>query len=113
MTSGPIVQKESTSSPGQGALSIYQQRLWVLEQLHPRNPAHNVSCALRLTGQLDVEKFGRAWREVVQQYKILRTEFHAVEGGLEPVVVTSFSPEVSALDLEGVSPAERTVRLSQ
>jgi amino acid adenylation domain-containing protein len=114
MTSGPIVQKEATSSPGQGGLSISQQRLWVLERLHPRNPAHNVWCALRLTGTLDVEKFGRAWREVVQQYEILRTKFHSVEGVPLPVALTSFSPELSVRDLESASPAaEREVRLTE
>jgi len=64
----------------QGRLSVSQQRLWILERLHPRNPTHNVSCGVRLIGLLDAENFGRAWREVVQPHEILRTEFHAVEG---------------------------------
>jgi len=113
MRSGPVAQQDKPSSPGHGALSISQQRLWVLEHLHRRNPAHDVSRGLRLTGPLDTREFGRAWREVVQQYEILRTEFHAVEGVPHPVVVTSFSPELSAGDWEGVPPEERAARLSQ
>jgi len=113
MRSGPVAQQDKPSSPGHGALSISQQRLWVLEHLHRRNPAHDVSRGLRLTGPLDTREFGRAWREVVQQYEILRTEFHAVEGVPHPVVVTSFSPELSAGDWEGVTPEERAARLSQ
>jgi len=113
MKSDPVAHQDGTPSPGRGALSTSQRRLWVLEQLHHRNPAHNVSCGLRLTGPLDTEKFGRSWRDVAQQYEILRTEFLAVEGVPQPVVVTPFSPELIALDLEGVSPEEREVRLAQ
>ena len=113
MSSDPAARQDQTSSPGHGVLSFSQQRLWVLEQLHPRNPAHNVSRGLRLTGPLEVEKLAGAWREVVQQYEILRTEFHAVEGVPQPVVVTSFSPQLSALGWEGVSSEEREARLSQ
>jgi amino acid adenylation domain-containing protein len=98
---------------GQGALSTSQQRLWVLEQLHPRNPAQNVSSGLRLTGALDTERFGRAWRQVVEQHEILRTEFHAGEGVPQPVVVHSISTQLNAVGLEGVSPEERGTRLSQ
>lgn len=113
MRSGPVAQQDKRSLPGHGALSISQQRLWVLEHLHPRNPAHDVSCGLQLTGPLDTRKFGRARREVVQGYEILRTEFHAVEGVPHPVEVTSFSPELSAGDWEGVPPEECAASLSQ
>src|SRR5258708_18629206 len=101
MKSGPLVENEAISSPGQSGLSLPQRRLWVLERLHPRNPAHNASYALRLSGPLDVEKLGRAWREVVQQYEVLRTEFHVVEGVPQPVVVATFSQPLRAVDLEG------------
>ena len=113
MRSGPVAQQDGTSSPGQDALSASQQRLWVLERLHPRNPAHNVFCGLRLTGQLDTQRFGHSWLEIVQQYDILRTVFHAVEGIPQPVVLRSCSPLLITLDLEGISPKEREHRLSQ
>ena len=113
MRSDPIAQQDEASPPDRGALSVSQQRLWVLEQIHPCNPAHNVSCSVRLTGPLDAEKFGCAWREVVQQHEILRTEFHAVEGVPQPVVLASLSPVFSVVDMEGVLPEEREARLSQ
>jgi amino acid adenylation domain-containing protein len=112
MRSGPVAQEDGIPSPGQNAPSISQQRLWVLERLHPRNPAHNISCGLRLTGPLDAQEFGRAWREVVQPCEILRTEFHAVEGIPQTVVVSSV-PQLSHLDLESVPPEERETTLSQ
>lgn len=112
MRSGPVAHEDGIPSPGQHALSISQQRLWVLERLHPRNPAHNISCGLRLTGPLDAQEFGLAWREVVQPCEILRTEFHAVEGIPQTVVVSSV-PQLSHLDLESVPPEERETTLSQ
>jgi len=68
---------------------------------------------LRLTGQLDAEKFGCTLHEVVQQYEILRTEFHIVEGVPQPVVLASSSPLLSTVDLDCVSPEECGARLLQ
>jgi amino acid adenylation domain-containing protein len=110
MRTVPVAPQDGTSSPGPGSLPISQQRIWVLERLHPRNPAHNVACAFRIRGPLDAEKLGVAWREVVQPHEILRTEFHAVEGVPQPVVIQS-SPPLSAGDLGDVSPEQREARL--
>jgi amino acid adenylation domain-containing protein len=106
------VRQDAISSRGPGVLSISQQRLWVLDQLHPRNPAHNVFCGVRLTGSFDPEALGRAWREVVRPYDILRTEFRAVEGLPQPFVTQSF-PELGTVELEFVVPEERGTRLSR
>ena len=106
-------EEEGSSSPNEGALPISQQRLWVLERLHPGSPAHNVACGCRIKGLFDAKKIGFAWRDTVQQYEILRMQFHAVEGVPKPVVVTSVSEQLTPVDLEGVPQAEREVRLSQ
>jgi NRPS condensation-like uncharacterized protein len=100
-------------SRGHGILSAAQQRLWVLERLHPANPAHNVSYGLRLTGPLDLERFGWALRNVVQRYEILRTEFHSIEGVPQPVIVASTSPFLNVVGMESVSPDDRELRLSK
>jgi amino acid adenylation domain-containing protein len=113
MRSDPVAQPDQASAPDHGALSVSQQRQWVLEQLHPCNPAHNVSCGVRLTGPLDAEKFSSAWRDVVQQYEILRTEFHAIDGAPQAVVLASSPPVFSVVGMEGFPPEEREARLSQ
>jgi amino acid adenylation domain-containing protein len=84
-----------------------------LDRLHPRNPVHHVACAFRLNGQLDTGKFASAWREVVQQHEILRTEFHAVEGIPQAVIVSSSSPDLNLVDLKADSPDQRETKLSQ
>src|ERR1017187_533832 len=94
MRSGPPSPQDGAPSLRESASSLSQQRLWVLDRLHPRNPVHHVACGFRLTGQLDAGNFASAWREVVQQHEILRTEFHAVEGTPQPVIVPSSSPQL-------------------
>src|SRR3954471_5156411 len=61
-------------------LSISQERLWVLEQLHPRNAAQNLACGLRFTDAIDRAALNSAVDEIVQRYEILRTEFQSVDG---------------------------------
>ncbi|MGA8202052.1 MAG: condensation domain-containing protein, partial [Candidatus Sulfotelmatobacter sp.] len=95
------------------ALSLAQERLWVLERLHPDNPANNISYGLRLTGPLDVDKLNRAWTEVVQQHEILRTGFQVADGIPQAVSLASCSAQLTTRDLENLSPQERDQTLIQ
>jgi amino acid adenylation domain-containing protein len=113
MKSGPVAHQDESSLDAQGVLSISQQRLWLLDQIHPRNPAQNLCRGLRLTGPLDVEGFRSAWRAVAEPCEILRTEFHIIEGTPKSAVAHSSSPHLSLVDLEGVAPEQREVRLLQ
>ena len=113
MKSSPVAKRNETSSPGLGALSSAQQRIWLLEQLHPGNPAHNVSRALRLTGMIDREKFERAWQEVSRQHEILRIEFNSSDGVPEPCLCVSSSALLGGVAIEGISPEDLETKLSQ
>lgn len=67
---------ESSTAP----LSLAQQRLWLLHQLEPDNPAYNERLALRLTGALDQARLTAAVQQIVQRHAILRTTFHLLAG---------------------------------
>ncbi len=67
----PAVASPATGLP----LSFAQQRLWILDQLEPGNPAYNVQVALSLSGNLDLSAFSRALSEIVSRHEILRTSF--------------------------------------
>src|SRR5205085_3757029 len=56
-------------------LSFAQERLWVLDQLVPDNPAYNISAALRLAGLLDVGALARGLDLIVRRHEALRTSF--------------------------------------
>ncbi|WP_424530148.1 non-ribosomal peptide synthetase [Sphaerisporangium viridialbum] len=59
-----------------------QDRAWFLDRLVPGSPAHNLSRAYLVTGELDVEALSAAWREVTRRHEILRTTL--VEAGGRP-----------------------------
>ena len=66
--------------PKDSPLSFTQQRLWLLDQLSPDNPAYNVPLAVRFSGSLDLSVLARVLREVVRRHEALRTTFPASGG---------------------------------
>jgi amino acid adenylation domain-containing protein len=64
-------------------LSFAQQRLWFLNQLDPQSTAYNISGAVRLRGDLDVDALQRSFAEVLARHESLRTVFKELDG--EPV----------------------------
>ncbi|HEV7857249.1 MAG TPA: amino acid adenylation domain-containing protein [Pyrinomonadaceae bacterium] len=67
-------------------LSFGQQRLWVLHQLDPSNPAYNMPDAVRLQGALEVAALKRTFEEIVRRHDVLRTGFRMTERGPEQLV---------------------------
>ncbi|MRH99222.1 amino acid adenylation domain-containing protein [Kriegella sp. EG-1] len=68
-------------------LSNGQQRLWLLQQLHPENPFYNYSEAYRFQGNLNLKNLYLALQSIVDAHDILRTTYQIV-GGL-PVAKVS------------------------
>jgi amino acid adenylation domain-containing protein len=80
--SRPAIQKRD---PSKAPLSYMQQRLWVLDQLE--GSAHyNISNALLLEGDLDVDTFQQAFNTIVERHEIIRTVYEVDESG-EPCQV--------------------------
>jgi amino acid adenylation domain-containing protein len=92
-------------------LSISQERLWVLDQLHLGNAAQNLACGLRFTGGIHRAALNAAVDEVVQRYENLRTEFHSLGGAPLQFVLSSARLAVKAVDLLHVGPQEREAEL--
>jgi amino acid adenylation domain-containing protein len=61
-------------------LSFAQERLWLVDQIDPGNPAYNVPEPLRLLGPLDVTALERALHEVVRRHEVLRTTLSTASG---------------------------------
>lgn len=113
MSSIPPAQRDRTASSNRDGLSFSQERIWVLERLHPRNPVHSVACGFRLSGELDTNGFQRAWDELLRRHEILRTEFHDVDGAPEPIVVQSVLSPLNVDELDDLPPEHRHTRVSQ
>ncbi|VVD79307.1 Tyrocidine synthase 3 [Pandoraea aquatica] len=62
-------------------LSYAQQRLWVVEQLHPGTGAYNIPAAVRLKGTLNVVALSQAFAAIVARHEALRTSFHEGPNG--------------------------------
>ena len=56
-------------------LSFAQEGLWFLNQLQPDNTSYNISSAVNVTGQLNLEVLEQALNEIARRHEILRTTF--------------------------------------
>ncbi len=61
-------------------LSFAQQRLWFLNRWEPESTSYNIPIALRLKGNLDIEKLSKAMRIVLNRHESLRTYFVEQDG---------------------------------
>lgn len=73
-------------------LSFAQNRLWFMEQLHGKSSLHNISAAVRLTGQLNTQWLHEAFQAIVDRHDTLRTRF--VEIDKQPMQIVEQKREV-------------------
>lgn len=66
---------EKAAQPKRYPLSFAQQRLWLLDQLEPNNPAYNIFTAYRLTGNLQISRLESCLNQIIQRHACLRTTF--------------------------------------
>ncbi|MEU2874950.1 amino acid adenylation domain-containing protein [Streptomyces sp. NPDC007070] len=67
------------------AVTHGERALWLLDRLHPGDPAHSIARAVRLRGPLDPEAVRHALQRLTDRHEALRTVFDTVDG--EPVRV--------------------------
>ena len=88
-------------------MSYAQQRLWFLEQLQSGTSSYNISAALKLQGNLDIEALRLAFEEIVVRHEALRTTFIAEEGQGRQVVMEPQRWELPTISLEPLAPEEQ------
>ncbi|MCA1566176.1 MAG: amino acid adenylation domain-containing protein [Acidobacteria bacterium] len=87
--------------------SFAQQRLWLLDQLQPGDPAYNIAAGVRLRGQLNVAALRDSLSEVAQRHEALRTTFTTVDDELVQVVALSANVTLTIIELESLNESER------
>ena len=91
-------------------MSFAQQRIWLLEQLAPLNPAYNITRGFRLTGSLDVSALERSLNEIVRRHEALRTTFDTVEGQPVQLIAPELALTLQVIDLRDLPESEAEVK---
>ena len=94
-------------------LSLAQERLWFLCQLHPASPFYNQPTAIRLRGPLRVNALEASLSGVLRRHEALRASFESINGR----AIQRFWPEVAVglevVDLTAIPSEERESRLPE
>ncbi|OUS31220.1 hypothetical protein A9Q99_04275 [Gammaproteobacteria bacterium 45_16_T64] len=88
-------------------MSYAQQRLWFLEQLQSGTSSYNISAALKLKGNLDIEALRLAFEEIVVRHEALRTTFIAEDGQGRQVIMEPQRWELPTISLEPLTTEEQ------
>ncbi|MER7009271.1 amino acid adenylation domain-containing protein, partial [Dactylosporangium sp. NPDC000555] len=91
---------------GPAPLSYQQERLWLLEQLHPGTAAYNELFAVSLRGPLDADRLDAALAQVVRRHDVLRTAIR-LDGARPVQVVTADAAAPLRVESWEHLPAER------
>ena len=88
-------------------LSLMQQRVWYLEQLHPGGVAYHTPSAHRLRGPLDRGAFERALQAMVRRQPVLRTAIEPDAAGAVQRIHATLEVELPLEDLSQLPADER------
>nr|WP_082534630.1 non-ribosomal peptide synthetase [Nonomuraea pusilla] len=87
-------------------LSSIQRQFWLMSQLDGPTPAHTISVALRLVGDLRVDALRACVGDLVDRHETLRTVIRTRQGEPLQLVLPRQSVDVPVTDLTGRSAAE-------
>ena len=93
-------------------LSLMQQRIWYLEQLHTGRTVYNVPSAHRLRGALDRDALSRAFAGMVQRQAALRTTIGMHEGEPFQQLHETVDTTLRFEDLTGIAVDAREAELA-
>ncbi|MBW4677254.1 MAG: AMP-binding protein, partial [Desmonostoc geniculatum HA4340-LM1] len=94
-------------------LSFAQQRLWFLAQLEPDSPFYNLSAAIRLQGQLNVEALQQSFNEIISRHEALRTNFQTTKGQAVAVISKAKPLTLQISDISKLSASQKEAEVRQ
>ncbi|MCW5978310.1 MAG: HAD-IIIC family phosphatase [Bryobacteraceae bacterium] len=90
-----------------GPLSFEQERLWLLDQVAPRNPAHAIPSAIRIEGPLQREALEGALRDLAERQESLRSRFVVENGAPVAEVAPLASVHLAITEADGLDAVRR------
>jgi amino acid adenylation domain-containing protein len=95
------------TKPNRNRLSIDQERIWLIHQFDPTDPAYNVFFTYRMMGQLNIPALEKSINSIVERHESLRTTFEL--DGEVPVQIWHPHLEIPLeyVDLEHLPESER------
>ncbi|KAE9648695.1 amino acid adenylation domain-containing protein [Pseudomonas sp. PB106] len=95
-------------------LSLVQRRLWIAEQLSGGSSAYGMPMALRLRGELSVERLLGSFVEVVRRHEVLRTAYvQDDEGDPIALIVDEVELDFPLIDLSALSRSDQEEQVAQ
>ncbi len=100
-----VIDKRPAEAPL--VLSHAQHRQWVLNQLDPNSPAYHIPAAVRVRGELSLEKLKVAFATLCQRHDVLHTIFPTSPNGQpKPELVASSQPSINQIDVATIEEAQ-------
>ncbi|WP_448724800.1 non-ribosomal peptide synthase/polyketide synthase [Pseudomonas farris] len=95
-------------------LSLVQRRLWIAEQLSGGTSTYGMPMALRLRGELSIERLLSSFAEVVRRHEVLRTAYTQDDEG-DPIALIAEHVELDfpVIDLSGLSRSAQEEQVAQ
>ena len=89
-------------------LSVMQERLWLLEEMEPRQRAvHNLGVSWRLRGPLNVAVLEEALQRFVDRHAIMRTGVQVVDGVPRQAIAQNVKMALTHVDMSDVPKAQQ------
>ncbi|MHC4454639.1 MAG: non-ribosomal peptide synthetase, partial [Planctomycetota bacterium] len=94
-------------------LSFSQERLWIINRLHPDSFAYNVITAFKLKGKLNEYALSKAFNAVVDRHEILHTIFISGNDGPFQLIKKENLSELKVIDLSDMPREKRDIKCEE
>ncbi|MFE1744075.1 amino acid adenylation domain-containing protein [Coleofasciculus sp. H7-2] len=101
------------TSENSASLSFSQERMWLLDQFEPENPAYNRPSNIHLVGRLNVAALEQSLNEIVRRHEIFRTSFPIVDGQPIQAIVPALTLTLPLVDLSHLPTSERDAEVQR
>ncbi len=94
-------------------LSFSQQRMWLLDQLEPGNPAYNRPANISLTGTINVQVLEKILNEIIRRHEVLRTSFEEVNGQPFQKITPNITLKLPIVDLSNLNDENKELEVQK